>query len=181
MSSASTIFSMFAIICCREVMRCSLDYLVIILPAAGGWGRTVPLVGLAHPVFPAGTLDIGFLPVPVLLLHVVVPNSPHLQRILYHNTFFHAWTAVNPLPTAAGASVHAKEFVYTTLHPCRYSVQSGNHEGDKIHPQHHNTHKLAHVSNHDEQSQHRFCVVAGIYSETKWQHPHRGVYDNRIR
>jgi hypothetical protein len=43
----------------------SLDYLVIILPASGGSGRTVPLVGLAHLVSQLDTEDIGFLLAPV--------------------------------------------------------------------------------------------------------------------
>jgi hypothetical protein len=163
------------------IIGCSLDYLVIIGHLAGGWGRTVPLVGLAHPVFPSGTPDIGFLPVPVPLLHVVDANTQYLQRILYHNTFFHVSGGENPPPTAAGASVHAKEFVCTTLHAYKCPIQSESDEGDKIHPHNHNTHKHTHVSDHDEEFQRRFCDVERTDSETKWQHPHRGVYDNRIR
>ena len=47
------------------VMSGFLDYLVIILPASGGSGSTVPLVGLAHLVSQLDTEDIGFLLAPV--------------------------------------------------------------------------------------------------------------------
>jgi len=127
------------------------DYLVIILPASGGWGNGVPLLELAHSIHHTNTPDIGFLLAPVPLFRVPDANSPHLPYILYHNTFFRFGVAVNLLPTAAGASVHVKEFVYTTLGPYGYSVQSGSDGGDKFHPQHHNTHKHTHDSDHDEQ------------------------------
>ena len=68
-----------------------------------------------------------------------------------------------------------------SVHAYKCPIQSESDEGDKIHPHNHNTHKHTHVSDHDEEFQRRFCDVERTDSETKWQHPHRGVYDNRIR
>ena len=115
-----------------------------------------------------GTPDIGFLLAPVPLFRVVDANSRNLPYILYHNTFFHAWTAANRLPTAASEPVHVKEFLYITPPPYGYPTQSETHGGDRIHPHSHSNHKLLHVSDHDEESPPQSYDVEGIDSETKW-------------
>ncbi len=143
------------------------DYLVIILPPSGDSERTVPLVGLAHLVFQLGTPDIGFLLAPVPQFRVVDANSRNFQRILYHNTFFHAWTAANLLPTGAGGPVRAEEFLYTTPHQNRCQSQSEIHGDDRIHPHNHSNHKLLHDADHDEESPPQSCDGEETYSETK--------------
>jgi hypothetical protein len=101
----------------------SLDYLVIIGHLAGGWETSVPLWGLAHPVSQLSTPDIGFLLAPVPQFRALDANIRNLPCILYHNTFFRVSGGEIRLPTAAGESVHEKEFLYTTPHPYGYSVQ----------------------------------------------------------
>jgi hypothetical protein len=157
-----------------------LDYLVIIGHSAGGWGRTVPLWGLAHPVSQLSTHNIEFLLAPVPQFRALDTNIHNLPYNLYHNTFFRVSGGENRLPTAAGGSVREKEFLYTTPRTYEYPVQSGTLWGDRFHPHNHNTHKRAHALIHDVQSPHRFYVVEGTYSETKRQHPHRSACYNRI-
>ncbi len=128
----------------------------------------MPLVGLAHGFSQSNTQDIEFLLALVPLFRVVDPNTPHLPYILYHNTFFHAWTAANRLPTAAGGPVRVKEFLYTTPPPYEYPTQSKTHGGDRIHPRSHSNHKPPHVSDHDEESPPQSYDGEGIDSETKW-------------
>ncbi len=62
--------------------RGSVDYLVIILPSAGGSETSVPPLELAHPASPAGTPDIASLPVPVPLFRVVDANTRNFQPVL---------------------------------------------------------------------------------------------------
>ena len=147
---------------------CSLDYPVIIVPASGGLETTVPPFELAHRFSHSYSLDTEFFPVPVLLFHVVDTNTHTFQQVLYNNTFFHNGTAENLPPTAAGGSVHAKEFLYTTPRTYACPVQSGTHGGDTIHPHNHSNHKLTHVSDHDEGSPPQFYGVVETCSETKW-------------
>ena len=78
---------------------------------------------------------------PVPQLRVVDANSPNSLLVFCNNIIFHNDGAVNHGSTAPGASVHAKEFVYTTLWSCRCQVQSKSREDDKNHPQHHNIHE----------------------------------------
>jgi len=135
---------------------------------SGGWGRTVPLVDPSTHSCQIGTLDIAFLLAPVPLFRVVDANSRNLPYILYHNTFFHVLSAENQPPTAAGASVRAKEFLYTTPRAYRCQVQSETHGDDTIHSHSRSIHKRAHVLDHGEESLHQFDDVEGIDSETKW-------------
>ena len=75
----------------------------------------MPLVSLVHLVCHLGTDHIGFLPIPVPQSHVVDPHNRIFRPVLDNNTFFHAETAENRLPTVPGASVHEKDFYIQLL------------------------------------------------------------------
>jgi hypothetical protein len=128
----------------------------------------VPLSGLSTHSSQTDTPDIVFLLVLLPQFRVVDANSRIFQRVLYNNTFFRIEPAVNRLPTVAGGSIHAKEFLYTTPPPYEFEVQSETHGVDMIHPHNHSIHKLPHVSVHDVEFLPQSYGVVETYSETKW-------------
>jgi len=104
----------------------SLDYLVIILPAAGGSGSAVPVQEVAQGFSPEYTPDIAFLLAPVPQFRVVDRHKHKIPLVLYNKAFFHDGTAGNPSPTVVDEPVHEKEFLYTTPHSYESEVQSEN-------------------------------------------------------
>ncbi len=127
----------------------------------------MPLVSPAYLVCHLDADHIGFLPTPVLQFHVVDPHSRIFRPVLDNNTFFHAETAENRLPTVPGASIHEKGFLYTTPWTFRSEVQSGSDVADEIDRSRHNNHRHPHVSIPGEQSPHQSYDVDNTCSETK--------------
>ena len=125
------------------------------------------LVSLAHPVCHLDTDHIGFLPILSLQFHGVDPHNRIFRPVLDNNTFFHAETAENHLPTVPGASVHEKGFLYTTPWTFRSEVQSESDVADTIDRSRHNIPKHLHVSIPGEQYPHQFYDVDNTCSETK--------------
>ena len=139
----------------------------IILPAQGGYGRTVPLVDPSTRSYQTNTPSIVFLLAPVHLFRVVDTDTRNFQRVLYHNAFFHDASAANRPPTAAGASVRAKEFLYTTPLPYEYEVQSKTVLDDVILQHNRSIHKLLLLPVHDVEFQLQSYVAEETYLKTK--------------
>ena len=144
-----------------------LDYLCIIMPVSGGSGRTVPLWNPSTRFYQTNTASIVFLLAHVPLFHAVDTNSHKIRLVLYHNTFFRDASAANLPPTAAGGSVHAKEFLYTTPPPYEYEVRSKTVLVDVIHQHNHSIHKLLLSSIRDVKFLRQSYVVEETYSKTK--------------
>ena len=88
-------------------------YVVIIEHTGGSETPAVPLLVLAHSFYHLTTDHITLFLPPAHQFHVVDPNNRNFQRVLVNNTFFHAETAENHLPTVPGESVHEKRvFIY---------------------------------------------------------------------
>ena len=127
----------------------------------------MPPLSPAHLLSHLDTDHIGFLHSPVPQSHVVDTHNRNFRPVLDNNTFFHAETAANHLPTVPDGSVRAKEFLCKIPYTYWTEVQSGSDEGDKNHPQHHSIPEHFHVSIHDEQYPRKSYAVDKIHSETK--------------